>query len=102
MYAMKCDPKTGVIYVGVQSKDKTKITRAQIMTKEVLEAARDHLLVMSEKQKENTAYCWPLEDGNAIMLQVKEVEHEDVQEDPKEETPAEEPKPKKVPKKTGK
>ena len=102
MYAVKCDPKTGIIYVGVLSKDKTKITRAQAMSGDVLAAARDHLLVMSQKQEENTAYCWPLENGNAIMLQVKEVEHEAVKEDPEEEAPAEEPKLKKVPKKAGK
>ena len=72
-YYVQCNPDSGIINAGAVSKKKDKWTNFNDVTKEALEAVRDHLLLVAKNNnlEEGAAYRWDCSDGSAITLNCK-------------------------------
>ena len=72
-YHVQCNPDSGIINAGTVSKKKDKWTNFNDVTKEALEAVRDHLLLVAKNNnlEEGAAYRWDCSDGSAITLNCK-------------------------------
>lgn len=70
--------KEGNIIAGTLSKT-GKWTNSSVVTEEVLAAARDHLLLMTNHEKTAISYAWSYPNGKTLLLKLEEVETEDIQ-----------------------
>ena len=91
MYHVQCNPNNGVINAGTVNKKKDKWVNKTDVTKEALEAVRDHLLFIANlnKLEDGAGYRWECpEDGKAIKLtaQIVPLEEEKEVDPPTEES----------------
>ena len=69
-YRVKMDKKTGRINAGTMTKDE-KWNHKSDVTNEVLEAARDHLLFMTDKEKKDICMGWEYQNGKTLILKLE-------------------------------
>lgn len=69
-YHVQCNPNSGIIHAGTINKKGDRWVNKSDVTKEVLEAARDHLLLIAAQNNlhDGAGYRWERTDGSAIKL----------------------------------
>ena len=73
----------GTIYGGNVTEDGKMNTKYDV-TKEALEAARDHLLIMTQKENKAMAYAWNYPNGKSIVMKLEERDTEELKDEPNE------------------
>ena len=76
--------KDGTISAGTLKKE-GGWNHSSIVTEEVLEAARDHLLTVSLKKNKDICYAWKYENGKTLFLKLEEKDSDQIKEEDKEE-----------------
>jgi len=78
-YHVQCNPDSGVIHAGTINKKGDKWVNKSDVTNEVLEAARDHLLFIAQKNnlQDGAGYLWHRSDGSVLKLTAQIVPQEE-------------------------
>ena len=63
--------KDGIINAACFTKNGNWTNKTDVTT-EALEAVRDHLIIISTKEKKNIAFRWEYPDGRVIVLRLDE------------------------------
>jgi len=75
-YHVRLDKKDGKIKAGTLKGNGWN--HNSDVTSEVLEAARDHLLFLSQKEGKDIAYTWQYENGMNIILKLEAQKSENI------------------------
>ena len=70
----------GTVYGGNVTKD-GKMNSKSDVTKEALEASRDHLLIMTQKEAKPMVYAWNYSNGKTIIMKLEERDTEELKGD---------------------
>ena len=78
-FHLKVD-QDGVVYAGSVDKN-GRMNNKSIVTEEALAAARDHLILLSQKENKILAYRWDYPNGKTIILKIEEKDTSEIKEE---------------------
>jgi len=74
----------GEILTGTLNKN-GKFTNSSVVTEEVLAAARDHLLIATQRENQPVAYAWTYPNGKTLIMKLEEQDTESIKEEEEKE-----------------
>jgi hypothetical protein len=77
-YHVKLDEKDGAIKAGTLTKE-GKWNHKSVVTNEALEAVRDHLIFVSQKEGRDIAYTWQYQNGMNLILKLEAKKTEEME-----------------------